>query len=614
MAASEEDAGMLESLSIELDDSEIESSFLRVSQAERMLGRYELFYELGRGGMATVFLARMRGAGGFQRWFAIKRVHENLAGDREFIDMFLDEARIAAAVQHPNVAQVFDLGEADGRYYIAMEYLHGEPLHRVVGRAGSDGKTLRPELVAHIGARAAEGLHHAHEATNERGEPLHLVHRDVSPHNVVITYGGQIKLTDFGVAKAGGRLTQTTTGTVKGKLAYCSPEQLHGHPIDRRADVFAMGVVLWEVATGRRLFKGASDAETVKRIATGYWNSPRAFVPGFPEELEQIIQKALAPKPEERYQTAAELARDLDRFVIRQGERFGATDVAKTMAALFPREIAEKDTILHTGSIPKSIDMPRSSSPSKPLLTRTADVHQPSLAQPAPSQPLTVDNRRRWVLPFAIVSVLAIAAVGWFVLRPSLSEVSVASTPSGAIVRIDGRPQTGTTPLVVTEVERGTHRIELVLEGYEPLDLTFQASADAIALNYALVRVQENGPAEVGSVDPPEGEAGEPLVVGMESSESVGDSASEPSQERRPRTNQARGTATLRFVVARPQADLWVNGRHVGQTPQQGIEVPAGRVRLRYRRTDGLGQEVRRTLRATAGQDLNVPLVVIPES
>jgi len=312
--------------------------------------RYELVAELGTGGMASVHLARARGAGGFHKWVAIKRVHPHLAKEVEFVDMFLDEARIAAQLQHPNVAQVFELGQSGEQYFLAMEYLHGESLDRVNRRLFRGGAALPWEVAACIVARVARGLHHAHEARGPDGEPMHVVHRDVTPHNVFVTYDGHVKLTDFGVAKAAGRLTKTVTGTMKGKMAYASPEQLAGAPLDRRSDIFALGVVLWESCAGKRLFRGASDAETVQRILSGERPPLGKVRPEVPAALEAVTDRALQHEVRDRYATAAEMAVDLEALLRDVEPAVDDRRIAETMHAHFAEDRARKDALLREGS------------------------------------------------------------------------------------------------------------------------------------------------------------------------------------------------------------------------------------------------------------------------
>ncbi|MCZ7680014.1 MAG: serine/threonine protein kinase [Sandaracinaceae bacterium] len=307
-----------------------EIAFPAARAAER-LGRYELLAPLGKGGMASVFLARLRGPSGFEKLLAIKRIHPALTEDPRFVDMFLDEARVAAALQHPNIAQVFELGHEGSVYFLAMEYLHGEHLGDVLGRAAKDRAPLPVELACWIVARVAEALHHAHEATDALGRPLSIIHRDVSPQNIFVTYAGNAKLTDFGVAKASSNVVETDTGTVKGKFAYMAPEQALGHEIDRRVDVFALGTVLWEALAGRRLFRAATDAQTLLNVT-------RCEVPPLPpirrevsEDLDSIVQCALAADPSGRFETAGALARALSR----QCTDVSAEDVRAWMHAHF---------------------------------------------------------------------------------------------------------------------------------------------------------------------------------------------------------------------------------------------------------------------------------------
>ncbi len=311
------------------------------------IGRYEVVAELGAGGMASVYLARLRGPAGFAKLFAIKRVHPHLAKNRLFVDMFLDEARIAAALQHPNVAQVIELGD-DGAHFIAMEYLHGEHL-AAVARAARDIGGLPIPIACWLVARAADGLHHAHEARDENGQPLGIVHRDVTPHNVFVTYDGHVKLTDFGIAKAEGRIVRTDTGIVKGKFAYMAPEQALGRALDRRVDIFAIGVLLWELITGERLFKGDTDAETLLAVTRCEVESPRTRRPDCPEDLEAIVLTCLSRDPSERFETAAAVSAALDRV----GERSGLVrmrDVGALMSRLFADRIAERQAWINTGS------------------------------------------------------------------------------------------------------------------------------------------------------------------------------------------------------------------------------------------------------------------------
>jgi serine/threonine-protein kinase len=289
----------------------------------------------------------MDGPGGFQKWVAIKRIHRHLAEDERFVRMFLDEARVAARISHPNVAQVFELGSDGNSYWIAMEYLHGEPLRELVRvyRSGT-ARTMHPHLAAKVVSEAAEGLHAAHELRDARGSRLGLVHRDVSPHNIFLTYDGAVKVVDFGIAKAAGRLASTRAGTLKGKLAYMSPEQVRGEVVDRRTDVFALGIVLWELVTGRRLFQGKSEVDTVARVQSCRVPHPSRIVSGFPVELESILGRALARDRGHRFRTARELSRALQRYLQLHGAFLGYEEVGDHLRRVMAERHEAREALL----------------------------------------------------------------------------------------------------------------------------------------------------------------------------------------------------------------------------------------------------------------------------
>lgn len=310
------------------------------------LGRYRVVDEIGVGGMASVHLARMDGPGGFQKWVAIKRIHPHLVEDDQFVDMFLDEARIAAGINHSNVAQVFDLGKDDNTYWIAMEYLHGEPLREVMRRCEERSTVISPELAARICADAAEGLHAAHELRGKNGQLLGLVHRDVTPHNLFCTYDGYTKVVDFGIAKVADRLASTRAGTLKGKLAYMSPEQVRGADVDRTTDIFALGVVLWELTTGHRLFRMDTDLDTLEKVQACVVPPPSTLIPDYPVELESVVMKALAKRKEDRYATARDLSRALQTFLMRRGVMVGPEEVATFTREVFADRIQKREAHL----------------------------------------------------------------------------------------------------------------------------------------------------------------------------------------------------------------------------------------------------------------------------
>jgi serine/threonine-protein kinase len=268
------------------------------------IGKYRFLVELGSGGMGDVLLAVAQGPKGFNKLQVIKRLRPELAQDPEFLAMFLNEARIAARLNHPNVVQTNEVSEHEDEYFIAMEYLEGQSLYGVMKRAQSlqakGGKPFPMAMHLHVLAEACEGLHYAHELVDYDGTPLQLVHRDCSPQNVFVTYDGEVKVLDFGIAKAADSATMTRTGVLKGKVPYMPPEQLDGTHVDRRADIFAIGAMIWEAATGVRLWKGLNDIQIAHRLHQKDIPTPSSFEPTVDPKLEPICMKAQAERPHER--------------------------------------------------------------------------------------------------------------------------------------------------------------------------------------------------------------------------------------------------------------------------------------------------------------------------
>ncbi|TNE45177.1 MAG: serine/threonine protein kinase [Deltaproteobacteria bacterium] len=304
-------------------------------------GRYRLVAKLAVGGMAELFLARQKGVGGFSKTVVIKCVLPYLAQDQDFIAMFLSEARLAAHLNHPNVVQIFDIGSIDGIYYMAMEYIPGQNLREITRKMyrelGDDNPPPYNQLAA-IFAQAAAGLEYVHNAKDDNNLPLHLVHRDISPNNIIVSYDGQVKIVDFGVAKARNQERQTEVGVLKGRLSYMSPEQVSGWDLDGRSDIYSLGIVLYELTTNRRLFRRKSEPETIQALLHGPVPSPTHFYPDYPPELEAILMKMLERSPDARYQSAAEVQQDLLQFLASQQTFMGPQDISVMLNELFAEE------------------------------------------------------------------------------------------------------------------------------------------------------------------------------------------------------------------------------------------------------------------------------------
>jgi serine/threonine-protein kinase len=315
-----------------------------------MLGRYELLEPLGVGGMATLHLARVRDPAEAEkepRLVAIKLIKEDLAARAEYRDMFRDEAGILARLSHPNIVKTLEVGVVGERPFIAMELLLGRSVLDLCEACKERGTTFPMDLAAWICARVANALHYAHALKDADATPLELIHRDVNPSNVHITYDGDVKLIDFGLARVRRRATRSTQGIVKGKVSYFSPEQVNQHEVDHRTDIFSLGASLWEITTGRWLWKRDTDVETILAIRQGSVPDPTALVAGYPEELWAIVWEALMPQRDDRYADAGAMAKDLDAFVQRQsGGPAMSARASAFVEAMFPGERARRESRL----------------------------------------------------------------------------------------------------------------------------------------------------------------------------------------------------------------------------------------------------------------------------
>ena len=309
-------------------------------------GKYFLLDRINVGGMAEVFRAKTIGVEGFERVLAVKRILPNIAEDEEFITMFIDEAKIAVQLSHATIAQIFDLGRVEDSHFIALEFVHGKDLRAIYDRCKQkliDGSAVMPiAMTCFVIMKACEGLDYAHNKRDQRGSELHLVHRDVSPQNILISYEGEVKLIDFGIAKAAGKASKTQQGILKGKFGYMSPEQVRGLPVDRRSDVFALGIILYELLTGERLFVGESDFATLEKVRNVEILPPSTYNRKVGDELERICMKALAKDVEDRYQNAIDLHDDLQAWMYSAGEFYARKDLASWMKRVFAKELTEE--------------------------------------------------------------------------------------------------------------------------------------------------------------------------------------------------------------------------------------------------------------------------------
>lgn len=520
----------------------------------RRFGKYTLLRMLARGGMAELFLALHRSIAGFERLIVIKRILPDLARDEGFITMLLQEARIAATFAHPNIVTVFDLGNADGEYFIAMEHIHGEDLRSIV--RAMKAKNVREFPLEHaiaLGLGAAAGLAYAHEKTDLQGRPLGVVHRDISPQNIIVTFTGDVKVVDFGIAKAAlsaePRSTEipskqvnsegtdtgadpshkappfahgrsTRAGQLKGKVPYMSPEQARGEPLDARSDIFSLGIILFELCTGRRLFRSANDLQTIELITAGDYPSPSAINPRISPRLESVLNRALAPQRKDRYPNARELLADLEAIVHEEHIPVSSVALGRWMESLFSERLAAQRTALAEGhqladviaSEPRE-DFLGDSLP--PASNRSSSVSLP------PTVPAT-RKHRALVAAVVTLSVIAVCAVAFALSRQKTTtaartqtalqgtgKITLRSNPEGAHVWLNGSPTSFRTPCVIERLPtapNGTFQLRLTANGYTPwaqdVSLSSAHAHVTVSATLSLARADSLGVLELSTVPP----------------------------------------------------------------------------------------------------------------
>ncbi len=410
--------------------------------------------------MATVYLGRISGAGGFQRFVGIKRLHPHLARDDEFVQMFLDEARLAARIHHPNVVPILEIGTSEHGFYIVMEYVEGDTLAQLIARSAQTGMRIPVHVASRILVDVLAGLHAAHELADDDGKALGIVHRDVSPQNILLGVDGSARLTDFGVARATSRLSTTRTGQLKGKLAYMAPEQALGtKDIDRRADVFAAGVVLWEALEGRRLFRGDGEADTLNKVLHDPIPPLRDALPVVSPELEAVLMGALDRDRTQRFATASAFADALERVAVEIGNVATHKDVAAYLETTLGADILQQREAVRAWIArsepvkPKSLSMPPPA-PTLPPLSRLASHIASSDRTPSsgasvassvistnvfprsgasrPPPPLAPAPARGRVWPWALLVAIAVA-VGIGLMMRRIGGRALADVPSSPI-------------------------------------------------------------------------------------------------------------------------------------------------------------------------------------
>jgi serine/threonine-protein kinase len=469
-------------------------------------GKYTLLRRLAAGGMAELFLAIQKSVAGFEKLLVIKRILPSMNQDRAFIEMLLHEARVAATLSHPNIVQIFDVGQTDGQYFIAMEHVHGEDLRSIVRQMKKKDVYEFPlEHALAIVLGMCAGLAYAHDRRDLDGTPLDIVHRDISPQNVVVTFTGDVKIVDFGIAKSADpkMAEQTKSGKLKGKVPYMSPEQARGDHIDSRSDIFATGVMLFELTTGKRLFKGASEYETLKLICEREYPRPTDVRPDYPRDLEPIVMKALAKDTQERYQSAREMQADIEAFVRRHQIAVSSLALNQFMQMLFEEKLAaQKEALLQGKQLADIIEMQAAltsapdaggdvdgsgqrvaSTLSMPAAARTVtDVNA------APHKKSSLGGLVAMVVGAAVLLGVAVGGAAWMMTKQKADalakaqataastaappaargSVVVESSPPGASIWINGDLRPEVTPATIAQLPTGVPLdVKLTMDGFE---------------------------------------------------------------------------------------------------------------------------------------------------
>ncbi|SEL04179.1 serine/threonine protein kinase [Stigmatella aurantiaca] len=559
------------------------------------VGKYQLIRKLATGGMAEVFLAKAAGPMGFEKTLVLKRILPHLAEEATFVEMFLSEAKLAAQLTHPNIVQIFDFGEADGAYFLAMEYIDGPHLRALVKGARTQGRPLSPVACARIISLACEGLAFAHDfADPQTGEPMGLIHRDISPDNILMSRQGAVKVVDFGIAKAASQSHHTQSGVIKGKLAYMPPEQVRAKTLDRRADVYALGVVLYELLTMRRPFESSSDAGLMQAILFEEPVPASQHRAGLPELLLGILGRALAKDREQRYPDCLAFQSDLEDFILSAGKPVTTQQLAQLVAQLTagtgtpvplqntPRAKAPPSTTpVHT-PVPASIpDLPSAAAWAEPPTLKTPRPLEPAAesrppappkgprkvaaaapavppeAPPAPAMeaPEPRPRTRRWIPALAGGALLAAAAA---IL---LGRAGTQAPPPPAITEVlpskvtppeAQPPQDEPPPVPSGDTQTPLH----------PVDTDPPPPGDTATPPLS----GDNGPSDPKPV---------PDVGPSQGSGPSTPKDTKVKTKRQPAAPKPVQKGTLEFRV-RPYATVFIDGKKVGDTPMPAVELPAG--------------------------------------
>ncbi len=544
-------------------------------------GKYFLVDKIAVGGMAEIFKAKSFSHGGFEKLLVIKRILPHISEKPEFVEMFVDEAKVSVALQHANIVQTYDFGKVHENWFIAMECVEGKDVKGLLRKLAQRRRLLPIEFAVYVAHELAKGLDYAHRRADLQGHDLGIVHRDMSPSNVLISYEGEVKIADFGIAKATTNAYNTKDGVLKGKFEYMSPEQAMGLSIDRRSDIFSSGIILYECLTGRRLFKTESDIQTLETIKACDLDPPSALNPSIPARLDEIVMRALARQREDRYQEAREFQNDLLEFLYPATPDLTRQSFAHFLMELFSEEIGAERARLEEGS-----RMAMAIHQQEPDLDLEPEWEEQrtTASHTMPSAVSVLQSGPRWPLLLAIGGVLAVLlmVVGWVAVtllsQPGPSPEPIASVGQllvqvsvDAQVLVDGQPVGTGQRVSVADLSPGKHSLELRAPGYQDWrdDLTVQAGEN-LRIPVRMVEVQPEPP-----VDPPSDPVTQPRDPPPADLRS--DPPADPPVDQLP-------SPEISFRSSPSGASVFVNGSLAGRTPftwSGGVAGASARVEYR---------------------------------
>jgi serine/threonine protein kinase len=534
-----------------------------------VFGKYFLVDKIAMGGMAEIFKAKTFGHGGFENQLVIKRILSHLSVNDQFVRMFMDEAKVSVLLQNANIVRIYDFGKIRDNYFIAMECVEGKDAKLILRKLAERRKLLPREFAVYIAMEAAKGLDYAHKRTTLQGQPLSIVHRDVSPSNLLVSYSGEVKVADFGIVKAANCAEDTGAGMLKGKFEYMSPEQASGLELDRRSDIFSLGIILHEMLTGRRLFKTEDEIRTLERIKAGDVDPPSTQNPSVPARLDEIVMRALARNADDRYQDARELHADLLEFLYPASPDLTQQSLAHFMAELFAEETAQERYRLEEGT---RLALALHESQQSVELEPEWEEESPSSRTQAPTTapPPAPASKLPYVVA-GLALLVAATTAGYFVTRPPLSatpaapqhdaalapttgSVQVRIGPVAGKVSVDGAPVGEGTDVTVPALSPGVeHIVKVEADGYTPFEEKVTVdNGERVRLPVTLVARRSTAPPA------PRQQADNGRTQGASTS------------------SVDVNVAIAAFSSTPPNAEVYVDGRLVGRTPMDWDGAKAG--------------------------------------